>query len=279
MLGLTQQVGRHPHRVGAVVGDDRDLGGAGQQVDADPAEQLPLGLRDERVARADQHVHRSLTQQTEGHGAERLHAAEGEHPVGAGQVGAVQHRGVGAVLARRRRARHHRGHTGRLGDVDRHERAGEQREPAGRKVGPDAGDRHVPLAALHAGGELDLEVRQVLTLGGGEPVGALVAHLQGGADVRGQGVPRLLQLVAGDLQPAGPAVQLLGVGAHRVHALVLDFREHLGDALDHLRVALGGRAVDGRLLEPLEGREGLGFVVRDLHGEDARRASATGPEG
>ena len=58
MFGLAQQVGGAHLRVGGVVGDDQRLGRAGEQIDADAAEQLPLGLGDERVARTDQHVHR-----------------------------------------------------------------------------------------------------------------------------------------------------------------------------------------------------------------------------
>ncbi len=227
MLGLPQQVRGDPHRVGAVVRDDGDLGGPGQQVDADPAEELSFRLGDVRVPRADQHVDRRLTEQPEGHRAERLDATEREHPVGARQVGAVQHGGVRAVLTGRGSAGEDRGDAGRLGHVHRHEGAGEEGEPAGGQVGADAGDGNVALTARDAGSHLDLEVRQVLALRCGETVGALVAHLQRGTDVRGKRVPRLLQLGGLDLQVAGPAVQLLGVAAYRVHALALDLAEHL----------------------------------------------------
>ena len=59
MLGLPQQVGGAHLRVRGVVGDDQRLGGTGQQIDTDTAEQLPLGFGDERVAGPDQHVHRA----------------------------------------------------------------------------------------------------------------------------------------------------------------------------------------------------------------------------
>ena len=46
-----EQVGGDELGVGRVVGDHRDLRRPGEQVDADAAEQLALGLGDERVAR------------------------------------------------------------------------------------------------------------------------------------------------------------------------------------------------------------------------------------
>ena len=51
-------IGGHQLRVGGVIGDHRDLGGAGQQVDPHPAEQLALGLGDECVAWSHDHVDR-----------------------------------------------------------------------------------------------------------------------------------------------------------------------------------------------------------------------------
>ena len=60
MLGLGQQVDRDDERVGVLVGDDEDLGGPGEQVDADLAEQLALGLGDVGVARAGDQVDRPM---------------------------------------------------------------------------------------------------------------------------------------------------------------------------------------------------------------------------
>ena len=53
VLGLRQQVGGDPFRVVVLVGDDQHLGGAGDAVDADGAEHLPLGGGDIGVAGAD----------------------------------------------------------------------------------------------------------------------------------------------------------------------------------------------------------------------------------
>ena len=60
----------------------------------DPAEQLALRLGDVGVAGADDHVRRLVVEQAEGHGGERLDAAEGEDPLGSGHVGGVEDRRV-----------------------------------------------------------------------------------------------------------------------------------------------------------------------------------------
>ena len=109
MLGLAEQVGRDALGVGGVVGDHRDLGRAGEQVDADRAEELALGLGDVRVAGPDEHVDRLGAAQPERHRGERLDAAEAEDAVGAGGRDRVQHRRVEPVAGARRRARGHVG--------------------------------------------------------------------------------------------------------------------------------------------------------------------------
>jgi hypothetical protein len=70
--------------VGRVVGDHRHFGRAGEDVDADLTEQRALGLGDELVARAHDHVGRPAAEQPVGHAGDRLHAAEGHDDVGAG---------------------------------------------------------------------------------------------------------------------------------------------------------------------------------------------------
>ena len=58
MFGLSKEVGGNQLRVGAFIGDHRHLRGPGEKVDADAAEELALGLGDERIARTDEHVDR-----------------------------------------------------------------------------------------------------------------------------------------------------------------------------------------------------------------------------
>ena len=51
VLGLADQVGGDVHRVGGGVGEDRDLGGAGLGVDADPALEAAAWRRRPRCCR------------------------------------------------------------------------------------------------------------------------------------------------------------------------------------------------------------------------------------
>ena len=53
VLGLGEQVGGDPVRIVGAVGDDQHLRGPGDHVDADRAEDLPLGRRHIGVAGAD----------------------------------------------------------------------------------------------------------------------------------------------------------------------------------------------------------------------------------
>ena len=86
MLGLAEQVGGDDHRVGRLVGDDEDLGRAGDEVDADLPEQPALRLDDVRVARPDEEVDRVDRLRPERQRGERLDAAEDVDLVGAGEV-------------------------------------------------------------------------------------------------------------------------------------------------------------------------------------------------
>ena len=174
-----EQVGGDPLRVGGLVGQHRHLGRSGQQVDAHPAEELPLGLGDEGVARADEHVDRCFVEQAEGHGAQRLHAADGEHPVGPRQVGAVEHRGVGAVFARRWRARQHRRHAGGLGHADGHERACQKREATGGQVRADAATGMYCTPPATPGASSISKSERCVALRRREAVGALIAEFEG----------------------------------------------------------------------------------------------------
>ncbi len=158
VLGLAEQIGGHDGRIGRLVGDHRDLRRAGEEIDRHLAEQLPLGFGDEGVPGTDEHVDRALAEQPERHRGERLDAAEHVDAVRTGQVSAVEHRRVGRAVGLRRGAGEHGRHAGRLGDADRHERAGEDRESARRQVRADAGDRDVAVAGADAGGELGLEI-------------------------------------------------------------------------------------------------------------------------
>ena len=86
MLGLAEQIGGADFAVDAVVGDHQRLGRAGEQIDADAAEQLALGFGDIGVAGADDHVDRRDRLGAERHRGDRLDAAEHVDFVGAAEV-------------------------------------------------------------------------------------------------------------------------------------------------------------------------------------------------
>ena len=58
MFGLPGKVGSHDVRVGGLVGNHGDLGGAGEHIDTDPSVQDTLGFSDKAVSRAYQYVGR-----------------------------------------------------------------------------------------------------------------------------------------------------------------------------------------------------------------------------
>ena len=82
MLRLAEQISGDERRIGTVVGNDQDLSRSRRQIDADKAEQLALGLGDVGIAGAGDHVDGVHADAAVGHGAERLHAADGVDLVG-----------------------------------------------------------------------------------------------------------------------------------------------------------------------------------------------------
>ena len=266
VLGLTQQVGRHQRDVGRLVGDHRHLRRTGQQVDADPPEQLPLRLRHKGVAGADDHVHRRLAQQSERHRGQRLHATEQEDAIGSRDGCRVQHGRIGVPVLLRRRTCQHGIDAGHLRDVDRHEGTGQQREPARRQVGAHPRHRDVPLPGDQAGHQLDLEIAQVRTLDRGELRGALGAQLESLLQIGLQPLPGCAdgRLVEFD-RPGDRVIELRSVVGDRIHPAGLDVPQHFRDRFGDRGVMLRGRSGDHRRLqEPIPIR-GHGTAGAQLH--------------
>ena len=94
VLGLAEQVHRDPVGRRRAVGEDEDLARAGDHVDADRAEDAPLGARDVGVAGAGDLVDGGNRLRAVGERADRLRAADREQ------------------RGRRRRARRRRGRAG-----------------------------------------------------------------------------------------------------------------------------------------------------------------------
>ena len=76
VLGLRQQVGGDPLGIVVAVGDDQHFGRAGDHVDADRAEHLPLGRGDIGVAGADDLGDRAYRFRAVGERGDRLRAAD-----------------------------------------------------------------------------------------------------------------------------------------------------------------------------------------------------------
>ena len=100
MFGLGQQIGRGQFGIGALVGDDHRLGGAGQAVNADDAVDLAFGQRGEEVARTADLVDRLDALGAKGQRADGLGAAADVDGVDADDVGGHQDGGVGQAAAR-----------------------------------------------------------------------------------------------------------------------------------------------------------------------------------
>jgi hypothetical protein len=235
--------------IDGLVGDHQRLGGAGEQVDADPAEQLALGLGDKGVAGADQHVDRGDAGSAERHGAHGLDAAQAVDHVGPGQMlGGDDRRGGAALIGRGagddlRDARD-------LGGQHRHVRRRDHRVLAARHVAADPVHRDVLLAQHHARQGLDLEVPER---------GALV--LREAADLR-LGEADVVQLALRELAQAGldllvgqaevgavPLVELDRQFAHRLIAARLDVGQDRLDRAAHRLVVLGRRHRIAALLQ------------------------------
>ena len=123
--------------IGVVVGDDEDLRRSGEQVDADLAEQLTLGLGDVGVARSGEEVDPLDRLCAEGQRHDGLDPAEQVDLVGARKVHRRDRRRR-HLAADRRRAGRDPTDSGHLRRDDRHVRRGGERIAAARHVGARA---------------------------------------------------------------------------------------------------------------------------------------------
>ena len=212
MLGLTDQIGGEPTRVGALVCDDGDFGRAGDRVDADDAGHHALGGGDEDVARTGDLVDRvaqdlavlrlgSLGAVSE-HGdglraSDRVHLVHAEDGAG-GEDGLVRQT-VGVVAARRGRNR--QGFDARcLGRHHVHDDGARVDGLATRHVQSDALHRNPAFGDACAFGQIGVERRGHL----GRGDGAAAAHglLDGGTHFR-------IELVERGLHGLGRHTQVL----------------------------------------------------------------------
>jgi hypothetical protein len=156
VLGLAEKVGGAEFAVDGLVSDDQGFGGAGEEIDTDAAVELALGFGDEGVARADQHVDGLDALGADGHGADRLDAAEHVDLVRAGHVLGDDDRRSG-LAAERWGGGDDALAPGDLGSQHRHVSGGEQRVFAAGDVAADIGNGDVLMAEGDAGQRLHLQ--------------------------------------------------------------------------------------------------------------------------
>ena len=231
MLGLTDQIGGQPARVGTLVCDDGDFGRSCHGVDADDAGHHALGGSDEDVTRTGDLVDRiaqdfavlrfgSLgTVSEHGHGlsaADRIHFVNAEN--GAGGENGLVRQTVGIVTARRG-CDGEGFHAGGLCRDHVHDDGARVDGLATRHIQADTLHRNPTLGNARAFSQIGVERRR--HLGSGHGAGAAHGFFDGGTHFR-------IQLVDGGLH-----------GFHR-HAQVL--RTNM---VEFLREVTQGRSTAG----------------------------------
>ena len=231
MLGLTDQVGGQQARVGGLVGDDADLGGAGDRVDAHERGDERLGGGHEDVARAGDLVDRvaqhvavlrlgalgSVCEHGDGlSAADRIHFVNAEN--GAGGENGLVRQTVGIVTARRG-CDGEGFHAGGLCRHHVHDDGARVDGLATRHIQADTLHRNPTLGNARAFSQIGVERRR--HLGSGHGAGAAHGFFDGGTHFR-------IQLVDGGLH-----------GFHR-HAQVL--RTNM---VEFLREVTQGRSTAG----------------------------------
>ena len=243
MLGLGEEVGRDPERVGGGVGHDHNLGRSGEAIDTHRARNLSLREGHVHIAGARDHVDRTYRLGAVRHRRDRLRAADSIHLVDAGQRrGRKRDRGNRAVGPGRRTQR----------DLPHPRDAGRSRghQHARRVRGPPTGD--VTTGAVdreHSLGQPDAVALE------GEAAGALRRVKCGDFAVRV--VERPPDLAAGAGESRGErrgcnaqivdlgTVEALGELPEGGVAAVSDGRDHLADSVDRARI-IGRRSECGR---------------------------------
>ena len=140
VLGLREEIHRHPVGRRAAVRNDEDLGWAGHHVDADFAEHLALGLGHVDIAWADDLVDSRHRCGAVRERRDRLRAADRDDAVDAGEGGRGEHQRVGL------RTDHHQlTHARNLGGDRVHQHRGRVRGLAAGHIEPDAIERRDAL--------------------------------------------------------------------------------------------------------------------------------------
>ena len=246
MFGLAQQIGRTQFAVHRIIGNHQRFGWTGEQVDPDLPEQLPLGLGDKRVARADDHIDRPYLAGPQRHGADRLHPAQAIDLVGARKVQRHDDCRVGRPIEWRR-GRDDPFDAGHPSGNDAHVSGSHQRVLAARHIATDALHWNIAVAQHDARPGFHLHVGQRFPLNPGEVANLFLGKANIGDGLRVQASVAGVNLFAAQSEGIRrPAVELLRVAAHGIVSVLADIAEYRLHRLLDARVAFilptGGNA-------------------------------------
>ena len=242
MLRLPQQVGRGQFAVAAdLVRDHQRFGWPCEQVDADAAEQLPLGFGDEGVARANKHGHGGHRSGPDRHRADRLDAAQAPDFIGAGHRLRRDDCRRGFATERRRTS-HHARHPRNFGGDHAHVRRGEQRVLAAGHVATRSLDRDMLVAKHHARQRFNLDVGHRGALDASEIADLRLCELDILEVLPAQLVNAILDFTwAKPVVGAVPLVEADRQITDRVIAAELDIGQDAFDGVTHFAIGAGLR--------------------------------------
>ena len=155
MFGLAEDIAGDQCRIGVVVGNDRDLRRAGQEVDAALPEQLSLGFGNELIAGAAEHVGRRDDAHAVCHQREGLDSSQDEDSIGSGLLHGVDRCRIIALPFDRRGAADDGSYSGHFRGNNAHLSGSEHRITPAGDVAAHAIDRDMlvsqddPRANLH----------------------------------------------------------------------------------------------------------------------------------
>ncbi len=237
VLGLGEQVGGDEDGVGALVGQHRDLGGAGDHLDADDPVDLALGGHRVRASGSDDLVDGGHGAGAVGQRRHRLGAADAVDLVEAEEAGGGQQAGVGQAGGAGRGDDADLVDAGHLGGNGGHEQAGDERRLAARHADADAAQGGDAAAEDDAVGVLAEPGVDLLGLVEGADVGGGAAD--GGHEVRVGGVQGVPQGLPGDAEAARRQTHAVEAGRELGHRLVAAVAHRRQDA-GHGLLDLGG---------------------------------------
>ena len=159
MFGLAQQIDRTQLCIDGIIRNHQSFGWPGKQIDPDAAVELPLGLGDKHVTRADQHVDRRDALGTQRHRCNGLYTAEYQDLIGTAVVHGGDNRRVWTTLMWRC-SRCNVFYASHFGRHDAHVCGGDHRILATRHVTADAVHWNIAVSQYNTRQGFDFKIVQ-----------------------------------------------------------------------------------------------------------------------